>query len=87
MTTIDYIGSFGVFLVLAAYFLNINGILVTKDLRYILLNFIGASLACLASVLLKYIPFIVLEGVWALVSLNSLIRYFLRWNRRGEVGT
>ncbi len=75
MTQIDIIGSIGVFMILSAYFLNLNKRLETDDLRYITLNFIGASLACLASVLMKYIPFIVLEGVWAIVSLVALVEY------------
>jgi len=75
MIYIDWIGSVGVFLILLAYVLNAAGKLGTKDLIYILLNLIGASLACYASVLMDYVPFIILEAVWATVSLFSLIRY------------
>jgi hypothetical protein len=42
---------------------------------FILLNLIGASMACLASILLNYWPFIILEAVWALVSLFALLKY------------
>jgi len=75
MTVVDWIGFIGVFQILLAYFLNIVGILPNKKLGFILLNLIGSSMACLASALLDYWPFIVLEGVWALVSLYALIRY------------
>tara|TARA_R110001606_G_C15200790_1_gene631687 strand:+ start:507 stop:746 length:240 start_codon:yes stop_codon:yes gene_type:complete len=75
MNTIDWIGFIGVFLILAAYILQISGKLKSKDLAFILLNFIGASMACLASVLMEYLPFILLEGVWSFVSLISLINY------------
>jgi hypothetical protein len=75
MTITDWIGSLGVFLILLAYFLNILGILHAKHLTFILLNLIGAALACTASVLLDYWPFIILEGIWALVSLYALIKY------------
>lgn len=75
MDTIDWIGSTGVFMILLAYFLNVTEKITNKDLSFILLNFIGATLACLASILLKYIPFILLEGAWAIVSLLSLITY------------
>ncbi|WP_026914020.1 CBU_0592 family membrane protein [Christiangramia portivictoriae] len=78
MTYIDWIGSAGVFLILLAYVLNAAGKLGTKDLIYILMNFIGASLACYASVLMDYVPFIILEAVWATVSLFSLIRYNMK---------
>lgn len=75
MNTVDWIGFVGVFQILLAYVLNIFGKLEKKDLTFILLNLIGASLACLASVLMKYLPFIILEGIWALVSLIALFNY------------
>ena len=75
MKITDWIGSLGVFMILLAYFLNIFGILHAKHLTFILLNLIGAALACTASVLLDYWPFIILEGIWALVSLYALIKY------------
>jgi hypothetical protein len=65
-----------VFLILLAYFFNVTGRLKNTDLPFILLNLIGAGIACLASVLLKYIPFILLEGSWALISFNLLFKYF-----------
>ena len=75
MTLIDWLGFLGVFQILLAYVLQVSGKLSKNHLAFILLNFLGASLACLASVLMKYIPFIILEAVWALVSLMSLINY------------
>ena len=75
MHTVDWIGFIGVFQILLAYILNVFGKLEKKDLTFILLNLIGASLACLASILMKYMPFIILEGVWALVSLIALLNY------------
>jgi hypothetical protein len=75
MNTIDWIGFSGVFQILLAYILNVIGKIKSTDLSFILLNFIGASMACVASILMEYIPFIILEGVWALVSLISLIKH------------
>jgi len=75
MNGTDWLGFVGVTLILVAYFLNVRNMVKSTHLSFILLNLIGASLACLASILLNYIPFIVLEGVWALISLNSLIHY------------
>lgn len=75
MNTVDWLGFVGVFQILLAYVLNIFGKLEKKDLMFILLNLIGASLACLASILMEYMPFIFLEGVWALVSLIALLKY------------
>jgi hypothetical protein len=76
MDNTDTIGFLGVFMILLAYFLNVLGRLSARDLIFVLLNLVGASLACLASVLLVYWPFIILEGAWAGVSLYGLIRYF-----------
>jgi len=71
----DLLGATGVFMILLAYFLNVTGKLETRILWPILLNLVGASLACVASVLLDYLPFIMLEGVWALISFVFLVRY------------
>ena len=75
MTTVDWIGFLGVFQILLAYCLNVIGKVSHKDLPFILLNLIGAAMACLASILLNYWPFIILEAVWALVSLYSLLKF------------
>ena len=75
MNEVDWIGFIGVFQILLAYVLHVTGKVGKNDLSFILLNLIGAGMACYASILMNYIPFIVLEGIWALVSLISLIRY------------
>lgn len=76
MTTIDWIGTLGVFQILLAYVLNVTGKTSHKNLVFIMLNFIGASMACLASVLLNYWPFIILEAIWAFVALLSLLQNY-----------
>lgn len=78
MTSADWLGAFGVFLILLAYVLNITNRINIKSKIYVFLNFTGASLACLASILINYIPFIILEAVWALVSLIALIKILNR---------
>ena len=75
MNTVDWIGFIGVFQILLAYLLNVMGRVTSKDLLFILLNLSGAALACLSSVLLNYLPFIILEGVWTLISLGALVNY------------
>jgi hypothetical protein len=77
MTTTDWVGAIGVSILLLAFFLNLTGRLSRDSVSYILMNVIGAGMACVASVLLKYIPFIVLEAAWTLVSLISLVKYFM----------
>ena len=76
MTTIDWIGFIGVFQILLAYFLNISGKISIHHLSFILLNLVGAGMACLASILLNYWPFIILEGIWAVVSIYALLKYY-----------
>ncbi len=75
MSTIDWLGFIGIFQILLAYFLNVIGKITHKNLSFILLNLVGAAMACLASVLLNYIPFIILEGVWTIISLISLLKF------------
>lgn len=75
MTIVDWLGFIGVFQILLAYFLNTTGKISTKSLSFILLNLIGASMACIASVLLNYIPFVILEGIWTIISFISLLKY------------
>lgn len=65
------VGTAGVTLLLAAFFLHLFGYINRGNL-YILLNIIGASLSCYASVLIRYWPFVVLEGCWVLVSVLGL---------------
>lgn len=75
MNEVDWIGFAGVFQILLAYVLNVIGKVEKHDLSFILLNLIGAGMACYASILMSYMPFILLEGIWAGVSLISLIKY------------
>ena len=75
MQAVDWLGFVGVFQILLAYFLNVTGKVTNNSLVFILLNLIGATMACLASILLDYLPFIILEGIWALITVYSLIKY------------
>ena len=85
MNKVDWIGFIGVFLILLAFILNISGKVERNDLRFILFNLIGAGLACYASVLMDYMPFVLLEGVWALVSIIALLKYIKRQGKNTSV--
>ena len=74
MSNIDLIGFTGVLLILIAYFLNLNNKLAADHIVYILLNLIGGILACLASLLMEFYPFVLLEGTWAIVSFIALLK-------------
>ena len=68
------IGMIGVSGILGAYFLNLFNMIDQNSYPYILINLIGATLACISSVMIESIPFTILEGVWALVSLVALVK-------------
>ena len=70
----DIIGSIGVLIILIAYFLNNFSIIKQNGNLYFFLNIIGASIACYTSYLINYIPFIILEGSWAIISVIGLIK-------------
>lgn len=70
----DLIGSLGVSIVLIAYFLNIYSLIKKDGLLFYSLNILGAAIACYASVLIHYTPFIILEGTWSIVSVFGLIK-------------
>ena len=72
----DWIGFIGVAILLAAFLLNLLNKLDKNSMAYILLNIVGAGMACLASWLIHYIPFVILEATWTIVSLGALIGYF-----------
>jgi len=74
MTNTDGIGFIGVTILLIAYFLNLTDKIGKNSLLYLQMNFFGAGLACLASVLMKYIPFIILEGCWTIVSAFGIFK-------------
>jgi hypothetical protein len=74
MTITDWVGSIGVTILLLAFFFNLTARLSKDSISYILMNVIGAGMACVASIMLNYIPFIILEAAWTLVSLISLVR-------------
>jgi len=74
MTATDSIGFIGVAILLIAYFLNLTDKIGKDSLIYLQMNFIGAGLACLASVLMKYVPFIILEGSWTIVSAFGILK-------------
>ncbi len=76
----DIIGTIGVGLILLAYFLNIFSFIPKEGKLFFIMNIIGAALACYASVLINYIPFIVLEAVWCIVSVVGYLKLISKTN-------
>jgi hypothetical protein len=73
-TFADLVGFMGVLLLLLAYFMQLSNIIKKDSNWYILLNIVGAGLSCLASILIHYIPFVILEFTWMLVSFFPLFQ-------------
>ena len=74
MTLPDWIGTIGVSLLLLAIGLNLLKIIKADSYLYLIFNVMGAMLAGVASILINYIPFVILESVWMFVSLFGLIK-------------
>jgi uncharacterized protein with PQ loop repeat len=73
-TFADLVGFTGALLLLLAYFMQLRNIIKKDSKRNIVLNVVGAGLSCLASILIHYIPFVILEFTWMLVSFFPLFQ-------------
>jgi hypothetical protein len=74
MSLSNMIGSLGVALLLLAFFLSLFKFIGQDNKGYIILNITGAGLSCYASLLIHFLPFVILEGIWCLVALIALIK-------------
>ena len=70
----DVVGTIGVGIILAAYVMTIFSFIKKDGVLFYVMNIIGASLACYASILINYLPFIILEATWAMVSILGLVK-------------
>ncbi len=68
------IGFVGVALLLSAFLLNLFKMMRSDGHLYMSLNLAGAGLACYSSYLIGFMPFVILEGVWALVAFAAIAR-------------
>ncbi len=75
------LGSLGVGILLVAYVLNLIRIIRTDSIVYGLLNFAGAGIACIASCIIRFYPFVILEGVWTVLSLVTVTKTVFRLTR------
>ncbi len=74
----DIIGTIGVGLILLAYCFN-TFLLIPRDGKlFFILNIVGAALACYASTLINYVPFMILEGVWCAVSVAGFVKLIFK---------
>lgn len=71
-------GIVGAFIILVSFILNQLNKLKNDDLIYDLLNFVGSALLIVYSVFTNSPPFVVLNLVWAAVSLKDIIKKFYK---------
>lgn len=74
MTTNDIIGSIGVGITLLAYFLSVFSLIQKEGVLFFWMNILGSGIACFASVLIEFWPFVVLEGSWVVISIIGLVK-------------
>jgi len=70
----DILASVGVIVLLVAFLLNLYKKLPAQSRIYSAMNFIGAGICAYSSWMIRFYPFIVLESVWALFALASLLK-------------
>jgi hypothetical protein len=70
----NLVGTAGVALLLGAFLLNLLKLLRADGAPYSLLNLAGAALACYSAYLIYFLPFVILEGVWAAAAAFALAR-------------
>ncbi len=66
---VQAISVIGALLILGAFAANLLRWLNTSNLWYSLINFVGSAILTVVAVIDQQLGFILLEGVWALVSL------------------
>ena len=70
----EWVATFGVSLLLLAYLLDITEKIADDSPSFFALNMIGAGMASGAAWMIPFWPFVVLEGVWSLVSAIALCK-------------
>ena len=72
----DLVGTVGVSLILFCYFMLQIGKMHSQQLCYILVNLLGASLVVFSLYFEFNFSAMLLEGIWMLISLIGLYRYY-----------
>ena len=73
MSFAEVLGTVGVSMILVGFSLNLFGLMQRRSYKYVVLNLVGGALACTASILIEFFPFIILEGTWTVVAVVGLV--------------
>ena len=73
MSFAEILGTVGVSMILVGFSLNLFGLMQRRSYKYVVLNLVGGVLACTASILIEFFPFIILEGTWTVVAVVGLV--------------
>lgn len=82
MSIITFIGWFGAFLIVLFYVLNLASIIQQKTFTYQIANLFGSVLLVINAYYSDSLPFVLINGVWALSSVFSIVYYFLKRNEK-----
>jgi hypothetical protein len=74
MSTSDILATAGVTILLIAFLLQILKVISVESSWYSLMNLVGAALAGISAWIISFMPFVVLESVWVVVSVFNLIK-------------
>jgi hypothetical protein len=80
------IGFAGVGLLLLAFVLNLAKVVSAEGVLYLGLNLVGAGLACVSSWMIDFMPFVLLEGTWAVATLVALVRVAIAGPNKAGTG-
>lgn len=75
MTLSDFIGTIGVGMLLVAFVLNQRRAISEHSRPFLAMNLVGALLCGYSAWLVRFMPFVVLETVWALFAAWGLWRW------------
>lgn len=74
MSTSDILATAGVTILLVAFLLQILKVIKVESNWYSLMNLVGAALAGISAWMINFMPFVILESVWVVVSLFNLLK-------------
>ena len=76
----DFVGSIGVFKIIATYILLQTERLKSESLAYSVLNGLGAALIVFSLFYSFNFSAFVVESLWVLISVYGIVKYFLKRN-------